>query len=90
MSLEDKPDNNTSPDGISSGHDLLVGQNNALDRVRYSRYYREVNDKNHTLASVNVTNNGQKNKDWIIPTGGGYFFAPSISTIKNIFGSFEK
>jgi hypothetical protein len=25
--------------------------------------------------------------DWVIPTGGGYFFTPSISTLREVIGA---
>ena len=34
------------------------------------------------LPTVTVELDG----DWVIPTGGGYFFSPSISALTNVFG----
>jgi Dyp-type peroxidase family len=30
---------------------------------------------------------GQPSKDWIVPTGGGYYFAPSISTLRDVLSA---
>ena len=64
------------------GHDVLVGQNpsQAQQRVRRCTLQRVVDGQ--TLdATVSAP------LDWIVPTGGGYFFAPSISAIRDILGS---
>jgi Dyp-type peroxidase family len=58
------------------GFDLVIGQNPnpAANRVRTAKLI--LDDPNHpeTLTAP---------KDWVIPTGGGYFFAPSISALEN-------
>ena len=28
-------------------------------------------------------------EEWVVPTGGGYFFAPSISAMKNVLANLE-
>ena len=55
----------------SSGHDLLVGQ----ERGR----------RTATLASPGgATVEVSTERVWIVPTGGGYFFSPSVSALKAI------
>jgi Dyp-type peroxidase family len=63
------------------GFDMLVGQQ-FFGRGR-SAYLRFAPDG---TQDVSVTNQNSLVKDWVIPTGGGYFFAPSISTIANVLG----
>jgi Dyp-type peroxidase family len=63
------------------GFDMLVGQQ-LFGRVR-SAYVRFVSDGSE---DVSVTNQNSALKDWVVPTGGGYFFAPSISAIANVLG----
>lgn len=61
---------------MPGGHDLLVGQNDAADenRVRRSVIFGAQG------AEAEIETNAQ----WIVPTGGGYFFVPSISCLRNI------
>jgi Dyp-type peroxidase family len=57
------------------GHDPLIGQTeNQGNRDRFIQVPRAVPP--NTLMIM---------KEWILPTGGGYFFSPSIRAIKEVF-----
>jgi Dyp-type peroxidase family len=58
------------------GHDLLVGQNHAAPAAQRGALLRTPQGEAplQTIA------------DWVIPTGGGYFFAPSISALRSFVG----
>lgn len=59
-----------------SGHDMVVGQNApAADGVRRCSIFSP-----ETLSQAEVTAPVQ----WVTATGGGYFFVPSLSAIKNV------
>ena len=60
------------------GHDVLAGQNSAVGEDRERRCIIFGTGANQ--AEI------RSSKQWIIPTGGGYFFVPSISTLRNILG----
>lgn len=59
-----------------SGHDPILGQNNQ-DKNR-ERQFKFTVEKHGKPETHEVT----LHQDWVIPTGGGYFFSPSISTLK--------
>lgn len=61
---------------MPAGHDLLVGQNGAPgeERVRSCALF------GGQLQQAAVETNAQ----WIVPTGGGYFFLPSLSAIRDV------
>jgi Dyp-type peroxidase family len=70
-----------NPDGQppeDSGHDPILGQN--PDGVSRDRSFT-IQMKDGQNVKLDLP------KDWIIPTGGGYFFTPSISALKYLAGS---
>ena len=64
---------------MPSGHDMLVGQNDAPDENRERRCV--IFGAEGQQAEIRTS------KQWIIPTGGGYFFVPSMSTLRNILAA---
>jgi Dyp-type peroxidase family len=67
-----------SKDGkVISGHDLIIGQSNGSGGDRTRSCPIRVAGKEHEIIAPT---------DWVIPTGGGYFFAPSISALELLAG----
>lgn len=60
------------PDGL--GFDMLVGQN-PVDRERFAYLRLPTGD-------VKISTTASAIKEWVTATGGGYFFAPSLSAIR--------
>ncbi len=64
-----------------SGYDLIIGQNNAPGAERERRFtisfMRDGVEQREVIAT---------RADWVIPTGGGYFFAPSIEALEQLAG----
>ena len=65
------------------GHDPIIGQNPSdPDRVR--TFQTVVKDGNDTLQTLTLDTKGFG--EWVIPTGGGYFFSPAIDVLSEILG----
>jgi hypothetical protein len=65
--------NPSAPEG-NNGTDLLVGQLNGPGGAR-QRTAVFVNTEGQTTPVVALSN-------WIVPTGGGYFFSPSLAALR--------
>lgn len=71
----DNPDFKDVPkDGkVVSGHDLIIGQSNGPDGDRTRSCPIKIAGKEHEIVAPT---------DWVVTTGGGYFFAPSIEALE--------
>ncbi|MFE8599088.1 Dyp-type peroxidase [Archangium violaceum] len=82
-------ESSTPPDATQpGGHDPIIGQNNnpnaqgARDRVREFTltYVDQQGQPKVQRVSTNIMD--PSDRDWVIPTGGEFFFAPSISALE--------
>ncbi|WP_419580919.1 Dyp-type peroxidase [Stieleria magnilauensis] len=61
--------------GNNEGHDMILGQNGAeTSRERFCVF--------NSLSGTQAVSSTRR--DWVIATGGGYFFCPSIDALKQI------
>ena len=65
-----------------SGHDLLVGQNGqpGENRVRRCIVFGTADEPTQPPPTAEIV----AEQDFVVPTGGGYFFSPSISALREI------
>jgi hypothetical protein len=64
---------------MPGGHDFIIGQNGAPDGQRMRRCVMFGSDLKESHLSTT--------RRWVIPTGGGYFFLPSKSALKEVLSS---
>jgi hypothetical protein len=70
--------NDPSRPKTPGGHDMLIGQNATPGEGRVRRC---------TLFGDGLEQAEIKtDRQWVIPTGGGYFFVPAISALRDVLG----
>lgn len=62
------------------GHDPIIGQSNGTNGDRTRQFFMQFEDNQHQPQCKQLTTS----RDWVITTGGGYFFAPSISALQKL------
>ena len=67
------------------GEDPIIGQNNrpGANRIREFTIAYTDNAGDRTAVRVDTDDGAGNGLDWVIPTGGGYFFSPSIHALQN-------
>ena len=71
--------NNSIDPNNGGGQDGIMGQRGEAPRTRTVTIAAD--DGSREVLTLD--------REWVIPTGGGFFFAPSISTIKDVLGRLE-
>jgi Dyp-type peroxidase family len=71
--------NDPSRPKMPGGHDFIIGQDGAPDGQRMRRCVMFGSDLKESHLSTT--------RRWVIPTGGGYFFLPSKSALKEVLSS---
>jgi Dyp-type peroxidase family len=72
------PPASDEPKVQGGGHDPIIGQSSNPDRARTFTVTIPGPNPNTTIAKQVTTN-----KEWVMPTGGGYFFSPSIRALED-------
>ena len=69
--------NDDSRPKMPGGNDMIVGQNTPAVNGRRRCTLIDPNLDTHEISTAD---------QWVIPTGGGYFFVPSIGAIREVLG----
>ena len=65
------------------GQDPIIGQSSDVNGDRTRKFFIRLEDNQSQSQCQELT----APEDWVIPTGGGYFFAPSISAMEKVLSS---
>jgi Dyp-type peroxidase family len=72
---------------LAGGYDPIIGQNNKPGEDRQREFTIAFTNKNGQRSAERVKVGDfveHEKRDWVIPTGGGYFFAPSIDALRHV------
>jgi deferrochelatase/peroxidase EfeB len=76
----------SDPKQQGGGHDPIIGQNAAAGENRVRTFTIAYTDDQGRRQVEQVSTADVERKEWVIPTGGGYFFAPSIKALCQMAG----
>jgi Dyp-type peroxidase family len=62
---------------VGDGYDMIIGQAATEGRSRFCVIHEN-------LRTSRIVTTGTSPAEWVVPTGGGFFFSPAISAIRNI------
>lgn len=71
-----------------SGHDMIIGQSDGPGRDRECKIHLPTDAMGDEQKEVTIRTQDFKDvkrpgqNEWVIPTGGGYFFAPSVNGLR--------
>ena len=74
--------NNADFKDADAGHDFIIGQSNGPGGKRTRRFSLLLKQEGGTEETKEITTED----DWVIPTGGGYFFQPSLAALYRLAG----
>jgi Dyp-type peroxidase family len=74
-----------APEEEPGGHDLIVGQNPQPGEARHRQATIRTEGEARPFERPLHARGGVE--EWVITTGGGYFFAPSINALKNVLSA---
>jgi Dyp-type peroxidase family len=72
--------NNANFPSSGAGHDPIVGQNMNLQENRVRTWSLPIRQPDGDITKISI----DLPTDWVVPTGGGYFFSPSISSLRSL------
>jgi len=68
---------NSTLNPVAGGHDLIIGQNSSAPPNNARTF-------DIPVAGQSAAQTLTAPKQFVFPTGGGYFFSPSISAIRDV------
>jgi deferrochelatase/peroxidase EfeB len=81
MNSPDFKDKTLDDGTLQTGHDLIAGQTNA-NGSRERQFRLRLAQPDGAVRDVVI----RTADEWVVPTGGGYFFSPSLDALRRFAG----